>query len=163
MLAYYLLHRIRHPEACYVFAGGSNAAGTIGYVNAAFELKEQIDDGEIPEPTVVFCPLGSGGTLAGLSLGFALAGLQIRAVGVRVAESHLGLFQACTKRTVEKLMNKTYIYLKKSCRRLPDLTVRKPSIAADYFGGGYGVPTHAGSTVGRLVKKRRKTRTIRGN
>ena len=76
VLSYYLLHRIRHPDACYVFAGGSNAAGTIGYVNAAFELKEQIGKGEIPAPAVVFCPVGSGGTVAGLSLGFALAGLQ---------------------------------------------------------------------------------------
>jgi len=154
VLAYYLLHRIRHPGACYVFAGGSNATGTIGYVNAAFELKEQIDKGEIPAPAVVFCPLGSGGTLAGLSLGFALAGLQTRVVGVRVSESHLGPFQACTEGTVEKLMNKTYGYLKKRNRRLPDLTVRKPSIVENYFGGGYGVPTQAGRTVCRLVKKK---------
>ena len=27
--------------------------GTIGYVNAAFELKEQVDNGEIPEPELV--------------------------------------------------------------------------------------------------------------
>ena len=118
------------------------------------ELKEQIDKGEIPAPAVVFCPLGSGGTLAGLSLGFALAGLQTRAVGVRVSESHLGPFQACTERTVEKLMNKTYGYLKKRNRRLPDLTVKKPSIVENYFGGGYGVPTQAGSTVCRLVEKK---------
>ena len=153
VLAYYLLHRIRHPRACYVFAGGSNAAGTIGFVNAAFELKEQIVKGQIPAPAVVFCPLGSGGTLAGLSLGFALAGLQTRVVGVRVSQSHLGPFQACTERTVEKLMNKTYVFLKKRHRRLPNFTVRKPSIVGDYFGGGYGVPTPAGNTVHRLIKK----------
>ena len=154
LLAYYLLFRIRRPGACYVFAGGSNATGTIGYVNAAFELKEQIDNGEIPEPAVVFCPLGSGGTLAGLSLGFVLAGLQTRAVGVRVSQSHLGPFQACTESTVAKLMNKTYGYLKKRNRRLPDLTVKKPSIVENYFGGGYGVPTLAGNKVCRLVKKK---------
>ena len=154
VLAYYLLHRIRHPGACYIFAGGSNAVGTIGYVNAAIELKEQVDNGEIPEPAVVFCPLGSGGTLAGLSLGFALAGLQTRAVGVRVSQSHLGPFQACTERTVEKLMNKTYGYLKKKNLRLPDLAVKKPSIVENYFGGGYGVPTQAGRAVCRLVKKK---------
>ena len=153
VLAYYLLHRIRHPGACYVFAGGSNVAGTIGYVNAAFELKEQIDNGEIPEPAVVFCPLGSGGTLAGLSLGFMLAGLQTRAIGVRVSQSHLGPFRACTESTVEKLMNKTYGYLKKRYRRLPDLTVRKPSIVEEYFGDGYGVPTEVGHKVSRLLKK----------
>jgi D-cysteine desulfhydrase len=153
VLAYYLLHRIRHPGACYVFAGGSNIAGTIGYVNAAFELKEQVDQGEIPAPAVVFCPLGSGGTLAGLHLGFVLAGLKTQAVGVRVSESHLGPFQACTEGTVEKLMHKTYSYLKNRCRCLPDLTIRKPFIVENYYGSGYGVPTQAGSKVSRLVKK----------
>jgi D-cysteine desulfhydrase len=153
VLAYYLLHRIRHPWACYVFAGGSNAAGTIGFVNAAFELKEQIDNGEIPEPVVVFCPLGSGGTLAGLSLGFMLAGLQTRAVGVRVSQSHLGPFRVCTESTVEKLMNKTYSYIKKRYRHMPDLTDRTPSIVEDYFGDGYGVPTEAGHTVSQLMNK----------
>jgi len=153
VLSYYLLHRIRHPGACYVFAGGSNSVGTIGYVNAAFELKEQIDNGEIPEPAVVFCPLGSGGTLAGLSLGFALTGLRTRAVGVRVSESHLGPFQVCTENTVEKLMHNTYTYLKKKCRRMGDVAIKKPSITDDYFGGGYGVPTQAGYKASRLMKK----------
>ena len=102
---------------------------------------------------VVFCPLGSGGTLAGLTLGFMLVGLQTRAVGVRVSQSHLGPFRACTESTVEKLMIKTYGYLKKRCRRLPDLTVRKPSIVEEYFGDGYGVPTEAGHKVSRLLKK----------
>ena len=153
VLAYYLLLRIGHPKACYVFAGGSNAVGTIGYVNAALELKEQVENGEIPEPAVVFCALGSGGTLAGLSLGFALAGLQTRTVGVRVAETHLGPFQACTEYTVEKLMNKTYGYLRKRNRHLPELTYRKPSIVENYFGGGYGVPTQAGNELCRLLKK----------
>ena len=153
VLTYYLLHRIRHPRACYVFAGGSNAVGTVGYVNAAFELKKQIDEGEFPAPKVVFCPLGSGGTLAGLSLGFALAGMKARTVGIRVSESHLGPFQACTERTVEKLMHKTYIYLKKRFQCLPDISIRKPAIVENYFGDGYGVPTQAGNTVSRLLKK----------
>ena len=153
VLSYYLLQRIRHPGACYVFAGGSNVVGTIGYVNAAYELKEQIDTGKIPEPAVVFCPLGSGGTLAGLSLGFALTGLQTRAIGVRVSDSRLGPFKACTESTVEKLMHQTYIYLNKRCRRLGDVVIRKPSIVDDYFGGGYGVPTQAGHAAGLLMKK----------
>src|SRR5919197_800469 len=33
--------------------GGSNALGALGYVNAAFELAEQIERGEIPEPSHV--------------------------------------------------------------------------------------------------------------
>lgn len=153
VLAYYLLHRIRYPAAYYVFAGGSNVIGTIGFVNAAFELKKQIDSGEIPEPVLVFCALGSGGTLAGLSLGFALAGLRTRAVGVRVSESHLGPFRACTASTVENLMQQTYLYLKKRCGCLEDVVLGMPSIVDDYFGEGYGVPTQSGNKASRLMSK----------
>ena len=152
VVSYYLLERIKHPGAYFVYAGGSNPEGTIGYVNAAFELKKQIDRGEMPEPKVIICPLGSGGTLAGLSLGLQLAGLQTRLTGVRVSESHLGPFQACTKNTVGKLMKQTYSLLKKRCRRLPDITFRIPAILDNYFGGGYGVPTEAANNISRLVK-----------
>ena len=152
VVSYYLLERIKHPGAYFVFAGGSNPEGTIGYVNAAFELKEQIDRGDMPEPKVIICPLGSGGTLAGLALGLQLAGLPIGVTGVRVSKSHLGPFQACTGNTVAKLMKQTYAYLKKHCRRLPDITLRLPEILHDYFGGGYGVPTKAASNVSCLLK-----------
>ena len=154
VVSYYLLERIKHPAAYFVYAGGSNPEGTIGYVDAAFELKEQIHRDEIPEPEVIICPLGSGGTLAGLSLGIQLAGLQTRLTGVRVSESHLGPFQACTPNTVEKLMEQTYIYLKRRYRRLPEINLRRPEILHDYFGGGYGVPTKAASKVSRLLKDR---------
>ena len=153
VLCYYLLLRIRYPGAYFVFAGGSNPEGTIGYVNAAYELKDQVDRGEIPEPALIFCPLGSGGTLAGLSLGLELTGLQTQPVGVRVAESHLGPFQACTKETVEKLINQTYSYLKKRCRHLPEVTVRNPSFLEGYLGDGYGMPTEAGGKVQHLLKE----------
>jgi len=154
VVSYYLLQRFKHPGAYFVYAGGSNPEGTIGYVNAAFELKKQINRGEVPEPEVIICPLGSGGTLAGLSLGLQLAGLQTRLTGVRVSESHLGPFQACTKNTVEKLIKRTYALLKLRCRHLPDINIRLPEILHDYFGGGYGVPTRAASEVSHLLKDR---------
>jgi 1-aminocyclopropane-1-carboxylate deaminase/D-cysteine desulfhydrase-like pyridoxal-dependent ACC family enzyme len=49
-------------------------------------------------------------------------------------------------------MKQTYAYLKKRCRRLPDITLRLPEILDDYFGGGYGVPTKAASNVSCLLK-----------
>src|SRR5262249_7915552 len=58
--------------------GGSSPVGTLGYVNAAFELHEQITRGELPEPAWIFVPMGSGGTVAGLVLGAKLAGLRSR-------------------------------------------------------------------------------------
>ena len=154
VISYYLLERLRHPGAYFVYAGGSNPEGTIGYVNAAFELKEQIHRGEMPEPEVIICPLGSGGTLAGLALGLQLAGLPTRLRGIRVSKSHLGPFQACTQNTVAKLINQTYTYLKQRCQRLPLIDIRAPEILHDYFGDGYGVPTKAATKVSRLAKDR---------
>ncbi len=153
VVSYYILKRLKHPGAYFVYAGGSTPEGTIGYVNAAFELKGQIRRGEIPEPAIIFCPLGSGGTLAGLALGLQLAGLQISLKGVRVMESHLGPFQACTRQTVAKLMNQTYAFLKRRSPGLPALKIRVPEILHGYLGDGYGVPTKAAGSVTQLLKE----------
>ena len=134
LLSYYLLYRFRYPAAYFVYPGGSSAVGTLGYVNAALELKDQIDQGVLPEPGQIFCPLGSGGSLAGLALGLQLIGLSSRAVGVRVIPSHLGPFQACTRATVAKQMKDAYAYLKKRCRELPDIRLKAPLILGGFFG-----------------------------
>lgn len=44
--------------------GGSVSLGALGYVNAAFELKEQIQKGSMPKPDVIYLPIGSCGTAA---------------------------------------------------------------------------------------------------
>jgi 1-aminocyclopropane-1-carboxylate deaminase/D-cysteine desulfhydrase-like pyridoxal-dependent ACC family enzyme len=154
MLSYYLLYRFKYPSAYFVYPGGSSAVGTIGYVDAAMELKDQIDQGILPEPGVIFCPLGSGGSLAGLALGLQLIGMNTRVVGVRVIADHLGPFQACTRNTVARQMKHAYGYLKKRCRELPDIPIRVPSILNDFFGKGYGMPTGAGSNAYHLMREK---------
>ncbi len=154
LAGYYLLYRFKYPSAYFVYPGGSSAVGTVGYVDAAFELKNQIDQGLLPEPEVIFCPLGSGGSLAGLALGLQLIGMNTRLVGVRVIASHLGPFQACTRKTVAKQIKHAYGYLKKRCRDLSDLDMRVPSIQGDFFGQGYGEPTAAGSNAYHLMKEK---------
>jgi 1-aminocyclopropane-1-carboxylate deaminase/D-cysteine desulfhydrase-like pyridoxal-dependent ACC family enzyme len=154
MAGYYLLWRIRFPSAYYVYPGGSSALGSIGYVDAAFELKDQIDRGVLPEPAVVFCPLGSGGSLAGLSLGLQLAGVNTRVVGVRVIASHMGPFPACTAGTVAKQIKHAYGYLKKRCQDLPAVSIRVPAILNGFFGRGYGMPSTAGTGAHRLMKEK---------
>jgi D-cysteine desulfhydrase len=152
VIGYYLLERLKHPSAYFLYAGGSNPIGTIGFVNAAFELKEHIDRGEIPQPAMIMCPLGSGGTLSGLSLGVQLAGLKTEVIGVRVSESHLGPFHACTPKTVKTLMHKTYRLLKQKSRAIPDILLNPPRILDEYFGDGYGLPTEAGQKTSQMVK-----------
>jgi 1-aminocyclopropane-1-carboxylate deaminase/D-cysteine desulfhydrase-like pyridoxal-dependent ACC family enzyme len=63
------------PNAYFFPTGGSIPLGALGFVNAAFELKEQIEQGIMPEPDYIYVPLGSAGTTAGLLLGLKLAGL----------------------------------------------------------------------------------------
>jgi 1-aminocyclopropane-1-carboxylate deaminase/D-cysteine desulfhydrase-like pyridoxal-dependent ACC family enzyme len=64
--------------------GGTNARGTIGFVNAAIELHGQIEAGALPEPDFVYLPYGSTGTASGLAIGLAAVGLRTCVVGVRV-------------------------------------------------------------------------------
>jgi 1-aminocyclopropane-1-carboxylate deaminase/D-cysteine desulfhydrase-like pyridoxal-dependent ACC family enzyme len=154
LVSYYLLYRVKYPLAYFLYPGGSSALGTIGYVDAAFELKDQIDQGILPEPGVIFCPLGSGGTLAGLALGVQLIGMKSRVVGVRVIASHLGPFQACTRNTVEKQIKQAFAYLKKICPDLSDISIKVPSIVDDFYGQGYGMPTRAASSAYHLMQEK---------
>lgn len=62
--------------------GGSCPRGALGYVNAAFELKEQIEQGVMPMPDVIYVAAGSAGTTVGLLLGLCLAEMPIKIVAV---------------------------------------------------------------------------------
>ena len=64
--------------------GGSNAIGALGFVNAGFELAEQIKAGEIAEPDFIYVASGSCGTAAGLLLGIKAAHLKSKLVAVCV-------------------------------------------------------------------------------
>ena len=152
VISYFLTERLHYGDAYFLFAGGSNFTGTIGYVNAAFELKKQVDEGLIPEPESIICAQGSNGTLAGLSLGLQLAGMNTRAIGVRVAASRLGPFPASTKGAVHDLMSQTYRYLKKSCPEIPKIRIQSPEIMDGYLGPGYGHKTESGERARRLME-----------
>jgi D-cysteine desulfhydrase len=66
--------------------GGSSLIGAIGYVQAAFEIASQLADGASRFRHVVI-PMASGGTYAGLYIGFSLLGLPIRPIGAFVCGS----------------------------------------------------------------------------
>lgn len=65
--------------------GATCPIGFLGYMNAAFELKEQIKQGLLPEPDYIYVPLGSAGTAGGLILGIRLAGLKSVVVPVAIS------------------------------------------------------------------------------
>jgi 1-aminocyclopropane-1-carboxylate deaminase/D-cysteine desulfhydrase-like pyridoxal-dependent ACC family enzyme len=70
-LAPVLLATVMRQGDFVVAPGGSTLEGTLGYVDAAFELGSQIDDGALPVPDAIVVALGSAGTAAGLLAGMA--------------------------------------------------------------------------------------------
>ena len=116
-------------------SGGSSPLGALGYVETAFEIADQVRSGDLPEPGHVIVPTGSGGTAAGLALGFALAGLPIRVVGVVVTE-HLKL----DDEAISKLAGRSSELLRKRGAEFPepDLDLE---MTIDWMGETYGAPT----------------------
>lgn len=142
VLGYYLHPARLKRQSYFLFAGGSNTAGTFGFVNAALELQQQIERGECPRPGKIYLPVGSSASLAGLTLGVQLAGLDCEVVGIRVAPSHVGPFAACTTETVNKLMQQTARHLRRLDVEVPALP--SPLLLDQYYGEGYGVMTEGG-------------------
>jgi D-cysteine desulfhydrase len=130
---FYLL---RHA-AYFLWIGGSSPLGTLGFVEAALELAEQIDRGELPEPSHLVCPLSSGGTAAGLLVGLRLAGLRTRLVAVAVAEH-----RPIGAPMVARLARRTARLLRRRGASLPDSARRYHAgdldVERDHIGPGYG-------------------------
>ncbi len=137
----------RHPEVYYIPAGGSSATGALGYVNAAMELAEQIENGEVPEPDTIFVAAGTCGTLAGLTLGLKMAGLSTHVVGVRVVDRLIA-----NKPLVMRLAGKMATRLE-ACGvdSAPSVSKDDFDLIHDYFGRDYGEPTPEGQRAIRLA------------
>jgi len=75
---------LRMERPTYVPTGGTSRHGNLGFVAAAFELAEQVEHGDCPEPADIYIAIGSGGSLIGLAAGLVLTGLRSRLVGVLV-------------------------------------------------------------------------------
>ena len=130
----------RAPRVHYVPIGGSTPLGVLGHVNAGLELAAQVAAGLLPEPARVVVPLGSGGTAAGLALGFAIAGLRTVVVGARVGprvavnRRRLLALAEGARRLIERVGGEP-------CARVP---AGGAQVVHDVYGGAYGQPLPAG-------------------
>lgn len=120
--------------------GGSTWHGTVGYVNAAFELAAQVRAGQLPAPEFIYVPLGTMGTVAGLAVGLAAAGLGSRVVAVRVVIETI----ADEPRT-RRLGAKTARLLHRLDSDFPLVgeDEMKLEVRDEFLGEGYAVPTPA--------------------
>ncbi|MDX2051357.1 MAG: pyridoxal-phosphate dependent enzyme [Polyangiaceae bacterium] len=116
--------------------GSTNVPGTRGYVAAAFELKAQIDAGELPEPDVIVVALGSGGTTAGLLAGLASAQVSSVVLGVTIAQ--LGPV------TRPWLLGLAHQALRRDQRPPLGELNRRLVVENRFLGAGYAEPTVAG-------------------
>ncbi len=114
--------------------GGSNPTGALGYVNCAFELLGQANDGNLKIDHIVHAT-GSAGTQAGLIVGLKAMNAQIPLLGIGVRapkpKQEENVFNlACA--TADKL----------GCSGI----VKREDVVAntDYVGEGYGIPTESG-------------------
>lgn len=131
---------VKRKGVYFIWPGGSSPLGTLGFVNAAFELRAQVERGEMPEPAHLFVALGSLGTAAGLALGLELAGLETRVHAVQVTDP---LF--ANPKALRKKAHKTWKLLRKHAPGQVPSTVRLDNVEFHdaQFGGEYGVPTAA--------------------
>lgn len=139
------LNHARHPYA--IPLGGSNELGATGFVNAAFELKEQVEDGVIPEPDYIFVTAGSLSTFCGLWLGCKLANLNTQVVGISVYVYENPLPKAFD------LINRTNNYLLSTGTSLPELEINSAEIVIvnDYRGEEYAKFTLEGKRAVELA------------
>jgi D-cysteine desulfhydrase len=122
----------------FIYPGAPGTLGTLGYVNAAFEIKAQLAQMGIPEPDAVFVAVGSCGTFAGLLLGARLAGLGSRIVGVRIIEEDVA-----NRPKIARMVNGAARYMRRrdgSVRPL-QLAAEEVDMLDDYMGLGYAHPT----------------------
>ncbi len=140
-----LFFRLFHPNYYLMSIGGTplfgigTSLGSIGFINAMFELKKQIDQNIIPEPDVIFVAGGSTGTGAGLIAGCKLLGLTIDVKIVNVSKDII-----VNNSAVMKNANKAIKYMRKYDKTIPDISITSDDfeIVQGYVGSDYGVKTH---------------------
>ncbi len=131
-----------------ILPGATSPSGVLGYVGCGIELAEQIEQGACPRPDRIYAALGTGGTVAGLTLGLAFRGVDTTVVGVRVATRLSG-----NALSIKALMLSARALLK---RHGIENTPRTTRFIIDerFIGEGYAVPTRAGTQAVRVAAER---------
>lgn len=130
--------------------GGSSVSGVVGYVNAAFELKEQIANGQLPEPAEIYVAMGTMGTAVGLMLGMKAVNIKSKLIPVRVVPSYVSDD------------NKFMMLFESANRVLHDADSSFPvcklsrddlNINSDFLGQDYGITTAQSIAAIETLKK----------
>jgi D-cysteine desulfhydrase len=135
-------------KAYVVPLGASTPVATLGHVRAAVELLEQVRAGFLPEPRRIYIPFATGGSVAGLLIGLALAGAKTRVVAVRTVETIIA-----NRRRLERLVKSTLALLDPAEVNSEECLNRLEMIDALQLGRGYhDVPTPTREAISVGVK-----------
>jgi len=121
--------------------GASTPLGAAGFVQAVFELLQQIEP-----PDLIIHSTSSGGTQAGLIAGCTLAGVHTRVIGVSADEP-----SAILERDIRVILDGLEPLL-----GLESGSFTSTEIVVDdsFVGGGYGIPTEASTeAIGVLARR----------
>jgi len=143
-----LLARAR-GRAHWVPFGGTSPLGALGHVNAALELADQVRAGLLPVPARVVVPLGTGGTAAGLALGFRIAGLDVVLECARV-----GPRIATPRARVLRLARRTAALIERvTGERLSAVPAELVRVTHNVYGGAYGRPFPPGTAAAAALEQ----------
>jgi D-cysteine desulfhydrase len=140
------LDRLHQHRTYWLPLGGSTATGVLGYVNAVFELHNQIIAEELPEPRYIYIPVGSMGTIAGIELGIQLTGLSTTIKGICVTP------QPPRRNHVNQLIRSTLKLLHPHAQLTTSMHQPRYELITDYAGTRYGEPTTAGTEATQLAR-----------
>lgn len=117
--------------------GGTSGVTTLGFVEAVLELQRQCQEGQMPVPDYIICPLGSGGTAAGLAIGLSLIGWHTRVIAVRIVD-----LIVANRWTLNYLIRRTLNVLRKYASKLEleSDPAKRVIIEHHYVGKGYAKP-----------------------
>ncbi|MCJ7872116.1 D-cysteine desulfhydrase family protein [Phaeobacter sp. J2-8] len=116
--------------------GGASALGAMGYVNAIKELAEQYTAMGRKAPDYIVAPLGSGGTLAGITVGCSIWWPETKVMGISVTGTAVPFDQR-----ISAMANDAAELLELDRRfDASDLLIQD-----DYVGPGYSIPSDAGN------------------
>lgn len=129
-----LLRSARWPSPYWIAPGGSTPLGTLGFVNAAFELAAQVRAGALPAPERLYVAFSSMGTVAGLALGLERVQLPTRIVAVQVVDDR---FAGAGK--LARLLRRSAAL----CGGDAHAAAKRVEIRTEFFGPGYAETTAA--------------------
>ncbi|NIB38460.1 D-cysteine desulfhydrase [Pseudomaricurvus alkylphenolicus] len=123
--------------------GGSNAVGSLGYIDCAMELITQANEQQLPVDHVVHAT-GSGGTQAGLLMGLSALNCPVPVLGIGVSSPE----QEQIEKVLRVVSEASQLLGEGNAPGRDNIAVN-----CNYIGEGYGIPTESMQEAVQIVSR----------